>query len=361
MQRLKLTSENQNSVIAEAVACLQRGELILFPTETVYGLGADATNPDAITKLMQYKTQRNNKPLSVLVSGPEMAAQFVTINHTAEQAYASLLPGPITVVSQGKHLLPPGVESPEGNLGIRWSSHPVAQALSQAFGKPITATSANSSGQKRPYQIEDILTNTSPKQQALISLAIDAGTLPPNPPSTVIDTTLETLQVLRQGTFQPHAQETRTFPNESETISYGHSLAQRFRSHYGYQPVIFALSGPMGAGKTHLTKGLAQGLGIHESITSPSFTLLHEYEFVSEGKSLPLWHIDAWRMESSSELEQLGISTLIDHNGVLVLEWANLSQANLERWPHAKIIQVELSYTPNENERTATLHLPPND
>lgn len=360
MQRLKVTSSNQDSVLAEVVACLQRGELIIFPTETVYGLGADATNPAAIQKLLQYKTQRSNKPLSILVTGPEMASQYVVLNATARQAYQSLLPGPVTVVSMGKHVLPPNVESADGSLGIRWSSHPLAQALVTAFGKPITATSANSSGQKRPYEIEDILANTSKDQQELISLVIDIGRLPANPPSTVIDTTLETLQVVRQGKFQPSQVETITLPNESATEKFGQMLAQRFRSEYGYKPLVFALTGPMGVGKTHLTKGVATGLGITETVTSPSFTLLHEYSFHNEGKQVPLWHIDAWRMETAQELEQLGLNKLMEQNGVLVLEWANLSAATLDYWKNISIIQVDLSYTNQENERVATLHLPDN-
>jgi L-threonylcarbamoyladenylate synthase len=356
VHRIHLETTSLEAALNEAVACLERGELILYPTETTYGLGADATNPNAIERLLQYKTNRGDKALSVLVADQAMAEHYIELNATAKQAYQAFLPGPVTVVSVGKHQVAPGVESASGGLGIRISSHPVAQALIEKFGRPITATSANASGKKRPYAIEDILATTSARQQSMISLAIDAGTLPPNEPSTVIDTTLESLQVLRQGTALPSTSESLTLASESDTLAWGKSLATRFRSLYGYKPVIFALSGPMGVGKTHLTKGLAAGLGISETVTSPSFTLLHEYSFVSEDQKIPFWHIDAWRLERAEELSALGINELMKQNGVLVLEWANLPQVLLENWPQAEIISIELAYTAS-SARQATLTL----
>jgi L-threonylcarbamoyladenylate synthase len=356
MHRLQLSQTSFEKAIQVAVESLERGELILYPTETTYGLGADATNPAAIARLLDYKTKRENKPISVLVTDQAMAEEFVKLNASARQAYEAFLPGPVTVVSVGKQKVAPFVESATGGLGIRISSHPFAQALVEKFGKPITATSANASGKKRPYKIDDILETTSQRQQNLISVAIDAGTLPPNPPSTVIDTTLETLQVLRQGDTRAVENETIQLDTEAATIAWGEQLAKRFRSNYGYKPVIFALNGPMGVGKTHLTKGIAAGLGISQTVTSPSFTLLHEYEFISEDQAVPLWHIDAWRLETKDEFSALGIETLMAKNGVLVLEWANLPQVLLENWPQAEVIAIALEYTDSEARR-ATLSL----
>lgn len=358
VHQIKVINTQLDSAVQAAVECLQRGELVIFPTETTYGLGADATNPAAVARLMQYKTQRGNKPLSILVTDQAMAEQYVSLNSTALQAYQAFLPGPVTVVSLGKHAVAPGVESLQGSLGVRISSHPIAQRLVSAFGKPITATSANASGKKRPYTLQDIWDHTSQRQQELIGLALDAGRLPPNPPSTVIDTTLDSLQVVRQGEALSTESEATTFQEESATLDWGEKLATRFRSHYGYQPVIFALTGPMGVGKTHLSKGIARGLAITERITSPTYTLLHEYEFVSEGQTIPLWHVDAWRMESAEELASLGLEKLFGANGVLILEWANLPQALLNRWPNLTVVSVELTYGENLTERTATLTLP---
>lgn len=357
MRRFVVTSENTDAALQAAVECLERGELLLFPTETTYGLAADATNPAAIQRLMEYKTQRGNKPLSILVTDQAMAEQYVELNATAQQAYSAFLPGPVTVVSVGKHTVAPGVESSNGSLGVRISSHPLAQKLVERFGKPITATSANASGEKRPYRIDDVLENTSQRQQALLSMALDVGTLPPNPPSTVIDTSLETIQVIRQGELAATTTETATFPHESATKEWGEKLAKRFRSSYGYRPVVFALTGPMGAGKTHLAQGLAVGLGVSEPVTSPSYTLLHEYVFKNEGKDIPLWHIDAWRLEDVAELDQLELPRLFSQNGVLILEWANLPQAKIDAWKDVQVIGVDLAYGVEENERLATFHL----
>lgn len=356
MNRVQLSQTSLEEAIRIAVESLERGELILYPTETTYGLGADATNPDAIARLLDYKTKRENKPISVLVTDESMAEKYVELNSSARQAYQAFLPGPVTVVSLGKHAVAPFIESATGGLGIRISSHPFAQALVAQFGRPITATSANASGKKRPYKIDDILETTSQRQQNLISVAIDAGTLPPNPPSTVIDTTLETLQVLRQGETRAIEDETIRLDSEAATIAWGEQLAKRFRSHYGYKPVIFALSGPMGVGKTHLTKGIAAGLGISDTVTSPSYTLLQEYEFISEDQPIPLWHIDAWRLETKEELSNLGIENLMQKNGVLVLEWANLPQVLLENWPEAVIIAISLEYTDTDTRLARLSH-----
>ncbi len=353
--RLTVTSATESTSLTQAVEALQRGDIVVFPTETTYGLGVDATNPSAVQKLLQYKTQRGDKPLSILVKNQEQAEEFVQLSDSAKQAYGAFLPGPVTVVSVGKHQVAPGVESVQGTLGVRISSYPLAQKLAEQFGKPITATSANASGKKRPYRVEDILENTSARQQDLISVILDVGELAKNPPSTVIDTTLDTLQVLRQGESLAPQGETLQLSGVDETIDWGKLVAQRFRSSYGYQPVIFALNGPMGVGKTHVAKGIAAGLGITDTVVSPSYTLLNEYIFINEGQTLPLWHIDAWRTEHAQELEELGIQHLLQSNGVLILEWSQLAAELLETWPQAQIVSITLAYGTDENERKATL------
>lgn len=355
MEILSLTPSNLSAALDRAVDVLRQGELIIYPTETTYGLGADATNPAAIERLYAYKTQRQGKPISIVVTDAEMADQYVERNPTAQQAYQTFLPGPVTVVSVGRHVLAPGVESENGTLGVRIPDHPVPIELVKRLGHPITATSANSSGQRRPYALADLLATTSQRQQDLISVFLDAGTLPPRPPSTVIDTTLDSLQVVRHGALSQDQATQWESHSPAETQQYGHQLVRQYANDLGYRPVIFALSGEMGTGKTHLTKGLAHGVGITELVRSPSYTLAHEYECVQAGQTVPFVHVDAWRIERPEDWQQLELDRYLDQNGIVVVEWATTQSTWLEHWhPRAQIVQVELSYGEQTNDRHIT-------
>ncbi len=345
-----ITEQNWSAAQDAALAVLRQGGLIIFPTETTYGLGADATNPQAIQKLLSYKTKRGDKPLSIAVSDEEMADAYVARNEVARAAYKRFLPGPVTVVSQGKQVVAPGVESQTGSLGVRIPDYPFLLELIERFGKPITATSANASGEKRPYQLQDIWDNISARQESLIDLALDAGTLPPNEPSTVIDTTQETLQIIRSGDISLGEAEHFTTFSPEETQALAKKISRRFASFYGYKSVLFSLVGEMGAGKTHFTKGLASGLGISETITSPTYTLAHEFWFKNEGKEIPFLHIDAWRMSGQDELAELGLQKYLEQKAVLSIEWPK-SGLQLEQLGESVIVWIEMAYGASERER----------
>jgi len=97
-----ILKSNNNNVIDEVVAVLKRGGLVVFPTETVYGIGADATNTAAIKRLNKYKMRPLGKPYSVAVADQRMAEEYVELNETAKNLYMKFLPGPMTVVSKLK-------------------------------------------------------------------------------------------------------------------------------------------------------------------------------------------------------------------------------------------------------------------
>jgi L-threonylcarbamoyladenylate synthase len=196
---IKISETPLEKIIDTASNTLLAGGLVVFPTETVYGIGALATSQEAIDKLLSYKTRREGKPLSIAVDSLEMAQEYVEVNDTARNLYENFLPGPITVVSKGKHTVAIGVESETGTLGIRIPNYELVRDIVKKIGKPITATSANASYKKKPYTVEDILNNISEKQKNLIDLIIDAGVLPKREPSTVVDTTGDGEIVLRQG------------------------------------------------------------------------------------------------------------------------------------------------------------------
>lgn len=340
--------KNNPKAIEKAVSVLQNGGVVIYPTETLYGIGVDATNPEAVKKLIAYKNRPFGKPFSIAVTDKEMAQGFVDINKTAEKLYDKFLPGPLTIISQGKHKTAPGVESEDGTLGIRIPDYKLVMDIVSAFGKPITSTSANASYKKRPYAISDILDNISDKQKELIDLIIDAGELPKNDPSTVVDTTLDNPVTLRQGEIKFSDKNEILSKNEEATQNLAKELWQKYEIHKGKRAIVFALQGEMGAGKTIFTKGLAKSMGIDELVTSPSYALENEYG----DKGLELFHFDAWRMEKSEEMRALGFEDLIKNKSVISIEWAErVADIIREFDDEAIIVWVKIEYGKGENER----------
>ncbi len=334
-----------------AVSILRNGGLVVYPTETLYGIGADATNPDAVHKLIKYKDRPFGKPFSIAVENKKMAETYVRLNQTAKDLYKKFLPGPLTIISQGMHKTAPGVESETGTLGIRIPDCKLVTDIVKGLGKPVTATSANASYKKRPYKISDILENISSQQKDLIDLIIDAGELPRNEPSSVIDTTLDEPVVLRQGEIKLSDNEKVVSRSEEDTQNIAKEIWQKYQIHQGRRAIIFALQGEMGAGKTIFTKGLARSMGILELVTSPTFALENEYKTGKE----KLYHFDAWRLENSTELRNLGFEKLIKNNSVISIEWAERVSDIIRGFDdEAVIIWINITYGTGSNQRQIT-------
>jgi L-threonylcarbamoyladenylate synthase len=175
--------------ISEALALLQAGEVIAHATETCYGLACDIRNPGAVAKLFAIKERPAAQPVSALFESVAQVQQYVVWNPQADELARAYLPGPLTLILPIRPDAPhPLYPTPSGGatIGVRISSHPLAQSLVSTFGAPITTTSANIHGQPNPYSSQDITAQFEGKeyQPALI---LDSGTLPPTPPSTVMD------------------------------------------------------------------------------------------------------------------------------------------------------------------------------
>jgi L-threonylcarbamoyladenylate synthase len=344
---MKIITENMQAIDG-AVATLEKGGLVIFPCETVYGIACDSLNPNAVKKLNTYKQRPFGKPYAIMCSGQKMAEGYAKLNKTAKNLYKTFLPGPVTVVSVGLHGLAPGIESETGTLGVRIPDYKFMLDLIKKFGRPIVATSANASYQKRPYKISDILDNISEKQKELIDLIIDAGSLPPNEPSTVIDTALDEPTILRQGKVKLKDKNELLSRSEEDTQNIGKELWQKYESYHGKRAIVFALQGEMGAGKTIFTKGVARAMGITELVTSPTFALENEYQTGKE----KLFHFDAWRLEKSDELRELGFEDLIKNKSVVSIEWAERVADEIRKFDdEAIIIWVKIEFGKKEDER----------
>ena len=198
---------------------------------------------------------------------------------------------------------------------------------------------------KRPYKIGDILDNISVKQKSLINLIIDAGELPQNEPSTVIDTTIDDPVILRQGGIKFKDKNGILSRSGENTENLAKELFQKYEGYLGKRPIIFALTGEMGTGKTRFTKGLGKVLSIKDEIVSPTFNLVLEY-----GK---LTHIDTWRLQNTEKLNTLGFLKMIeDKNIVIAIEWADRFIKEIkDQREHALIVWVKIKYGKGVNER----------
>ncbi|MFA4876046.1 MAG: L-threonylcarbamoyladenylate synthase [Methanoregula sp.] len=175
-------------LIEKAVSILMHDGLVVYPTETVYGLGADAFSEEAIMKVYEAKKRPISMPISIAVSDYDMLCAVAHVRPGMQNFIQAVLPGPVTVILEARKSVPDILTGGTGLIGIRIPSHERALRLIEAFDAPITATSANIHGLKDPQTPEEC---TVPRE-----LLIDGGRLP-GTPSTVVD--LVGRLILRRG------------------------------------------------------------------------------------------------------------------------------------------------------------------
>lgn len=328
---MQILSIQDPHAIKLAQVALSRGEMVIYPTETCYGIAVDTTNRDAVTKLLLYKGDRHRQ-VAVAVDSRKMAEKYVTINSIADNLYSHFLPGPITVISKSKHQVDERLESAEGTLGIRIPAHDFATKLIKTYGVPITTTSANTSGKKEPYSLEDWQKYTTPGKQKMVSIFLDAGKLTNRPTSTVVDTTLNDPVILRQGEIVlPSSSPSIETHSPQETQDFGLGLLRKYLNLSHKYPILIALQGELGVGKTQISKGFAQALGIKETIASPTYTIMHEYPFKDPKYSGIFYHIDTWRLSDMTELDStLHLKKILVPGNIVVMEWAGKAKSYVE-------------------------------
>ncbi len=184
------------SVLAEAAKILAEGGLVAFPTETVYGLGANALNEQAVGNIFLAKGRPQDNPLIVHVSDREMLKQVVkTIPLEAERLMDAFWPGPLTIIFEKSELISKTVTAGLDTVAVRMPSHPAALALIKKSGVPVAAPSANLSGSPSTTRAEHVIADLSSK----VDYIIDGGACQVGLESTVLDLTGEMPQILRPG------------------------------------------------------------------------------------------------------------------------------------------------------------------
>jgi L-threonylcarbamoyladenylate synthase len=183
------------SAIAEAATAIRAGDLVIYPTETVYGLGADALSDKAIKKIFRLKGREAEKPIPIAVNSIDMARQVAELTPAAEMLFKKLLPGPLMIVARAKPNVSKLITAGTGKVGIRFPDHPVALKLIDFVGGPITSTSANLSSKPALLTVRDALEQLGGK----VDVALDAGKCRLSVPSTIVDATARHLKILRKG------------------------------------------------------------------------------------------------------------------------------------------------------------------
>jgi L-threonylcarbamoyladenylate synthase len=195
-------SEPEADVLARAAAVLRRGGLVAFPTETVYGLAANALNADAVGRIFAAKGRPANNPLIVHVARAEEATRVAAAwPETAARLAERFWPGPLTLVLPRRDTLPDAVTAGGPTVAVRVPAHPVALGLIRAAGVPVAAPSANRSGQLSPTRAEHVLHGLDGR----IDMVLDGGPTAGGLESTVLDLTATPPRLLRPGLVAPAA------------------------------------------------------------------------------------------------------------------------------------------------------------
>ena len=159
--------------LTEAGALIANGGLVAFPTETVYGLGANALNPDACKRIFDAKGRPGDNPLIVHVNSPEDCTRYAetTSSDLFWKIARHFMPGPITVILPKKDIIPSAVTANLDTVALRCPSHPITRALIETSGVPIVAPSANLSGKPSPTQASHVIEDMSGR----IPMILDGG------------------------------------------------------------------------------------------------------------------------------------------------------------------------------------------
>jgi L-threonylcarbamoyladenylate synthase len=183
-------------VIAAAADRVRRGGVIAFPTTSLYGLGVDPFNGDAVDRLFKVKGRDRGNPILLLLSDKaDLEDLTAEIPSSAMAIIEKYWPGSVTVVLKAKPTVPDTLTAGSGKIGVRLPGHPVAAALTRALGFPLTGTSANLSGQKGAAAVSEL----DPILVKGLDLILDAGPLKGGLGSTVIDATVDPVDILREG------------------------------------------------------------------------------------------------------------------------------------------------------------------
>jgi L-threonylcarbamoyladenylate synthase len=176
--------EPEPASIDEAAGVIRRGGLVCFPTDTLYGIAADPFNPEAVRKIFALKGRHTGQALPLVAADTRQVEALVgPLSDAASALVAAFWPGPLTLLWPAPAGLAPDVTAGTGRVGVRVPAHAVARALCARAGSPLTATSANLSGEPPSEDPDQVAASIGTG----LDLLLDAGTTAGGPPSTIVD------------------------------------------------------------------------------------------------------------------------------------------------------------------------------
>lgn len=197
---VKIDSDRpREETIKEAAKIIKDGGLVAFPTETVYGLGTDALNEEAVRRIFKVKGRSFNKALSILIGRKEDLRQYVQeIPKSAQVLIERFWPGPLTLILRASLLIPDIIKGENDTIGIRMPDCKTALEIVKTSGVPLACPSANLSGRSSPTKVEEVIKDLGEK----IDLILDGGETKIGVESTVLDLTTSSPTILREGAFK---------------------------------------------------------------------------------------------------------------------------------------------------------------
>lgn len=188
--------EGQRVDLNKAASIIRSGGVVAFPTESFYGLGVNAWDEKAIQRLFTIKKREENQPILLLIPTASLLNQYVIrIPEIANQIMEEFWPGGLTLIFEANPNLPHLLTSGTGKIGFRLSSHPLATALAQSVGGPITGTSANISGQAACSSAEAVRHSLG----GSVDFVLDGGETDGGKGSTIMDITVDPPTIIREG------------------------------------------------------------------------------------------------------------------------------------------------------------------
>ncbi len=201
MKIIGLEKGNEDECATCAAEVLRAGGVIIYPTDTLYALGADALSDKAVGKVYALKGRDEKKPVHCVVSDLGMAERYAEVDTFARMLAKEFLPGALALILKKKRGINAGIARGIGTIGIRIPDNQFCITLARAFDAPITTTSANKAGMRTERSVRRILNQLG--RGAGIDLAVDAGELPLRKASTLVDMTGKEPVVVREGAISP--------------------------------------------------------------------------------------------------------------------------------------------------------------
>lgn len=237
----------QAADIRRAADTIRRGGLVVFPTETVYGLGGNATDAEAATRIYAAKGRPSDNPLIIHIASPEEAERYTVTNATYYRLAAAFMPGPLTVILPARDTVPERTRGSLPTVAVRCPSHPVAQALIRAAGVPIAAPSANLSGSPSPTTAR----HAADDMMGRVDMILDGGDCDFGLESTIVKPEEDgSVTLLRPGRITPDmlraaVGDVHVAPAVTDRLREGEvalSPGMKYR-HYAPQAPVFLLDG----------------------------------------------------------------------------------------------------------------------